>query len=68
MFSPSNKIHREVGRAKDLSALRIYLCVPVTRSFERVNEHLDSTKHGGLLEWVIIWLLKKSCGLHGAGY
>jgi hypothetical protein len=45
-----------------------YLCVPVTRSFERVNEHLDSTKNGGLLEWLIIWLLKKSCGLHGAGY
>jgi hypothetical protein len=22
IFSPSNKIHREVGRAKDLSALR----------------------------------------------
>jgi len=40
----------------------------VTRSFERVNDHLDSTKYGGLLEWVIIWLLTKSCGLHGAGY
>jgi len=24
-FSPSNKIHREVGRAKDLSALRYTL-------------------------------------------
>jgi radical SAM superfamily enzyme YgiQ (UPF0313 family) len=28
IFSPSNKIHREVGRAKDFSALRYMLCAP----------------------------------------
>jgi len=26
IFSPSNKIHREVGRAKDLSA-PLYMCI-----------------------------------------
>jgi len=26
IFSPSNKIHREVGRAKDLSAAMYTLC------------------------------------------
>ena len=25
IFSPSNKIHREVGRAKDLSAFPVYI-------------------------------------------
>jgi len=27
IFSPSNKIHREVGRVKDLSAPRYYFCI-----------------------------------------
>jgi hypothetical protein len=37
IFSPSNKIHREVGRAKDLSAPRYLLAFTLT---ERSSEIL----------------------------
>jgi len=44
IFSPSNKIHREVGRAKDLSAPRYtYIYIYIYRERERERER------GGIL-------------------
>ena len=43
IFSPSNKIHREVGRAKDLSAPR-YMCIHI-HTHTHMHTHMHTHIH-----------------------
>jgi hypothetical protein len=45
IFSPSNKIHREVGRAKDLSAPLLYIIHRIVLLSRRPEQTLYNTKH-----------------------
>ena len=46
IFSPSKKIHREVGRAKDLSAPRYYAVVITYRRFGTAyRSHLQGLRN-----------------------
>jgi hypothetical protein len=68
IFSPSNKIHREVGRAKDLSAprcvLRVYsvtLNITNRPTIRLVNKTLESILKEAVLAWSDVLSLHFFC-------
>ena len=61
IFSPSNKIHREVDRAKDLSAPCVHLQLKIKRQFTDALGASQTIFNGtGTIEWVRKSMIKLS--------